>query len=375
MTTPPTAIVVGAGIAGLSAAIALRRAGYAVSIVERSPVLLSPPVPLCLWPNAIEALDRLGLLQAVIRRAHRISSTSIVTVAGHVGIQTHETRFDDAKRAYLVRRTDLHAALFDAAAGISIALGRAVSRVDQSPTVATVRFKDGRALTADFVVAADGIWSDTATAIVGTTATHRGYGGVMAIANPADGVQRGAARDYRSDDERFGLVDFGGERNYWYYLCRESAPDEAAGLTHDAVLARAAGWPAPIARVVAATPPSQLVPFSIHARPAPRLLGIGRVLCVGDAAHAMEPTLGQGGCQALEDAVALGVAAGAGRTTEIVRRFEAMRLARIRHIVTRAAEGGLGGGGGSAFARLRARLMPTRIDTHIAARFYRMPRY
>jgi 2-polyprenyl-6-methoxyphenol hydroxylase-like FAD-dependent oxidoreductase len=127
--------------------------------------------------------------------------------------------------------------------------------------------------------------------------------------------------------------------------------------------------------VIAATTPARLVPFSIHARAAPRMLGIGRVVCVGDAAHAMEPTLGQGGCQALEDAIALGIAAAAGPTTEIVRRFEAMRLARIRTIVARSAEAGLGASGGSALARLRARFTPAGSDARQAARLFRMPRY
>jgi 2-polyprenyl-6-methoxyphenol hydroxylase-like FAD-dependent oxidoreductase len=73
--------------------------------------------------------------------------------------------------------------------------------------------------------------------------------------------------------------------------------------------ARLGLWPQSAGHAVRATPADQLIPFSIHAKPVPKRLGPGRIICVGDAARAMEPNMGQGGCQSLENAMALGMAA------------------------------------------------------------------
>jgi 2-polyprenyl-6-methoxyphenol hydroxylase-like FAD-dependent oxidoreductase len=84
-----------------------------------------------------------------------------------------------------------------------------------------------------------------------------------------------------------------------------------------------------------------LLPFSVHARGAPARLGRGRIICVGDAAHAMEPNLGQGGCQGIEDAIALGAVARRAPPEKVLRAFEALRLSRIRQVVRQSRLGAM----------------------------------
>ena len=81
-------------------------------------------------------------------------------------------------------------------------------------------------------------------------------------------------------------------RGYWFNMRDQSV--DAAPPSHDLISARVAGWAAALRHAVAATPASRLIPFSIHARSGPQRLGEGRLIRVGDAAHAMEPNLGQG---------------------------------------------------------------------------------
>src|SRR5262245_27690906 len=95
------------------------------------------------------------------------------------------------------------------------------------------------------------------------------------------------------------IVTFSGirrGRTYWYFICDQS--DEDATLSLDEVARRTRDWPAAFKAAVART--ECAYPVAIHARGRPSRLGRGQVICIGDAAHGMEPTLGQGACQGLE---------------------------------------------------------------------------
>jgi 2-polyprenyl-6-methoxyphenol hydroxylase-like FAD-dependent oxidoreductase len=151
----------------------------------------------------------------------------------------------------------------------------------------------------------------------------------------------------------------------------DPAPD------HAAVLARARGWPPSVAEAVAATPPGRLIPFAIRAAPAPRRLGMGRIVRVGDAAHAMEPDLGQGACQALEDVAALGAVA-ALPPDRMLAAFERLRLARVRTLVRRSAGGSAGAHASwpvRTAVRALLRAVPDAVAGSIAAAMHAMPDY
>jgi 2-polyprenyl-6-methoxyphenol hydroxylase-like FAD-dependent oxidoreductase len=162
-----------------------------------------------------------------------------------------------------------------------------------------------------------------------------------------------------------------------------TAPADEPAPTLAGIAARAEGWPPHVRDAVGPTPAERLIPWPIHARSAPRRLARGRVVCVGDAGHAMEPNLGQGACQAIEDAAALGVAAlkateGRADPAAVPALWEAMRLARVRRVVRRAAEGGYAVHGPVVVqAAMRAALtvMPGRLKERAAAGVQTMPDY
>ena len=371
-----SAIVVGAGIAGLAAVIALRQAGYAVTIVEDAPRLAPAGAAISLWGNAMAALDRLGAGAAIRRDAQPIAGLAVYgrdrrAILSPVALPTAE--------AFLPTRTLVQSSLLEALGDIDLRLGRRVTSIAQDDDGVTATLADGGELRADLAIVADGIWSPTATALIGNPPRHTGYGGVLGLSAPVDlPVPPGAAAEYWGDGERFGLFDLGGGRRYWFWMRDETAGGAGRAIGHGEVAASARGWPGDIAAAVAATPADALIRFAIHARPAPRRLGAGRIICVGDAAHAMEPNLGQGACQGIEDALALGEAARALPPDAMLAAFERARLARIRSVVTTSHRAGRAVHGTSAIerrlTRTALRAVPSAIAARAVRRYHSLPR-
>ena len=170
------------------------------------------------------------------------------------------------------------------------------------------------------------------------------------------------------------MLDLGHERRYWFYMHDAPAPTPS----RDDLLRRAADWPASVAAAVEATPAERFIPVAITARPVPRRLGVGRIVCVGDAAHAMAPNLGQGACQALEDAVALGAIAGRVGAADIADAFTRARRWRVATVMRRAAEGGVAVHGArpvQAAMRTALRLAPALLHRRLVDGLYRLPAY
>ncbi|WP_026412593.1 FAD-dependent monooxygenase [Actinomadura oligospora] len=327
-----TAIVVGGGIGGLTSAVALMDKGWEVTLVERAPSLDPVGAGMALGPNALRALDTLGLGDPVrelaafqgdagIRRAGGawLSRTSAEAAAARYGDPTVLLM-----RSALV---DLLAARLDRAETL---LGTSVTGVD--PEVGIVRTGDGRERRADLVVAADGIHSATrATAFP----DHPGprYAGLTAWRFVVDADEPPTPSETWGRGLVFGVMPLAGNRVYCYMTAvapaGASAPDgEKAELT------RLFGtWHAPIPELVGRAGPILRNDVFHLTRPLPAMHR-GRVALLGDAAHPMTPNLGQGACQAVEDAIVLAheMTGGGG-----LPAYTRARLTRTSAIVKRSA--------------------------------------
>lgn len=363
-------VILGGGIAGLSSGIALAKAGWAVRIYERAGRIEAMGAALSLWPNATEGLRQLGVLDAVHRRGSPIRSMLVADREQRPIIAERE--IDGS--AYIVTRSDLQSALYEALPAGTLVLGAEASIIEAHAGGVRVRFASGEDAAADLLVDAAGLRS---TAADPAAVSYRGYGGVVALSDPVhDGGLNHLAAEYWGWGERFGLFELPGERRYWFYM-RDQAAD-AAPPSADFIRSRAEGWAPAIGRAIMATPPERLVPFSIYARAVPIRLGSGRIVRVGDAAHAMEPNLGQGACQAIEDAVALGAVARTHQPDDVLPAFERLRLKRLSMIVRRAAEGRHGAHGPRLVQwtmRNAFRLIPNSISDRLARSIQTMPDY
>ncbi len=314
------AIVVGAGVGGLAAGLALQRRGWSVQVVERSTALEEVGAGLAVAPNALRVLDQLGVASGL---------RSLAALRGTAGLQRPDGRWisrTDAAAAearygdptIVVHRATLVAALADALEPGTLRLGTPVTEVDAA--TGRVVLPDG-AETADLVVAADGLHS----AIRGRLfPAHPApvYTGVTSwrfiVPRPPGELE---LSETWGNGRVVGVVGLGDGRIYCYATA-PAPPGARAADSERAELIRQFGrWHRPIPQLIEAATDVIRTDIRCLDRPLPRFHQ-GRVAIVGDAAHAMTPNLGQGACQAVEDAAVL-----AARADDLAR-YSAERVPR-----------------------------------------------
>ena len=289
-----TVAVVGGGIGGLAAAIGLQSQGWDVTVFERAVGLPETGTGLGIWPEALRALDRLGLGEraraegveqgdGVISRpdGSRIASISVSRVRRRTG-----------EGVYLLRRPVLLRLLADGLLPGTVRFGCAVTEVDELRR------------TYDVVVGADGIRSGVRTRTFGGRYGLRYAGGVV-WRGSAD-VEVARAGETWGRGRKFGVTpQGGGSTNFYGVLYGPSRI--ASGEVDVAELRRLfEGWHDPVPAVLAAVDEGGVLRHELNYLdpPLPSYVA-GNVVLVGDAAHAMTPDLGQGACQALIDGTAL----------------------------------------------------------------------
>jgi 2-polyprenyl-6-methoxyphenol hydroxylase-like FAD-dependent oxidoreductase len=339
MTAGGHAVVAGAGIGGLTAAVALRHRGWEVTVLERAPALEPVGLGLGLGPNALHALDAIGL-GGEVRRFSAIQGHGGVRrcdgrwlVRADLGLMAE--RFGDPEMMAL--RADLVDLLADRLPDGALRTGVTVTGVnpgDPAGQAGAARVTTSAGdLDADLVVAADGIRSPVRAALFPGHPGPR-YAGCTAwrflapkperSPDPAETWGRGAV---------FGAVPLADGRIYCYATALvppgQRSGDEAAELER-----RFGGWHDPIAALIASISPGTVLRDDVYwiAEPLPAYHH-GRVAILGDAAHAMTPNLGQGACQAIEDAIVLAsVASPATGTALDLAPYTAARLSRTRMV-------------------------------------------
>jgi 2-polyprenyl-6-methoxyphenol hydroxylase-like FAD-dependent oxidoreductase len=333
-------IVVGGGIAGLSAAIGLRRGGHEVIVLERAPRVDPAGAGLTLFANAMSALDRLGMRDAVAAWGAPARRSAILTREGRELTQVPP---DLLRGMIAVHRAELQAEL--AAAAGEVRLGAQVTAVEQHDDGVVARGADAsEAPLGDLLIGADGLSSVVRRAIADVRPRYAGYTAWRGVSSVP--VEPGGVTESWGVGERFGLVDIGRGRTYWFATknAPEGEGDEPEGKKAELVR-RFSGWHEPIAAVVEAVDETAILRNDVYyLEPLPRWSN-GRVVLVGDAAHATTPGVGQGAAQAIEDAVVLTERLAGGRDLatalgeyEQIRRPRAETVLKLSRRVDKAAQ-------------------------------------
>ncbi|MFC5144722.1 FAD-dependent monooxygenase [Streptomyces aureoversilis] len=304
------AVVAGAGIGGLTAAVALYRRGWQVTVCERAPGPAAVGAGIVLAPNALRAFDAIGF--DVTRAAGSAAPAALgLRRPGGSWLKRADTGAMTARYGsppLAVHREALVDALTAGLPEGAIRYGAAVTAVDGAEDPAgrpVVRTASGE-FTADLVIAADGIHSPLRRR---HHPAHPGlrYSGETAWRSvlPADGPAPAEAAETWGRGERFGVVPLADGRVYVYATAVAPEGYRPADLRAE-LLRRYGTWHDPIPALLRRLDPAAVLQHDLHdlAAPLPRYHQ-GRLVWLGDAAHAMTPNLGQGGCQAVEDAVVL----------------------------------------------------------------------
>ncbi|HKE84745.1 MAG TPA: FAD-dependent monooxygenase [Vicinamibacterales bacterium] len=330
-------VIAGGGIGGLTLAAALRRRGVHVTVLERAAELRPVGAGLALGPNAMMALARIGLAQPAAAAGVAIERSVILDAGGRplgFEVDVADLSRELGHGIVALHRTRLHDVLLDAVGRDQVRTNTRVIRYDMRSDGVEATCQDGASVAGDLLVAADGLHSTLRAQMVGDGAPrYAGYTSWRGVTPPGSVAPPVRLSESWGRGERFGIVNIGFGEIYWFAVADAPASGQDSHVKEE-LLDRFAGWHAPIAEIIEATPADRILRTDISDRDPIRRWHEGHVVLLGDAAHPMTPNLGQGAGQAIEDAIVLDHCLSAHVALEgALRAYEQRRVARANWMV------------------------------------------
>jgi 2-polyprenyl-6-methoxyphenol hydroxylase-like FAD-dependent oxidoreductase len=295
-------LIVGGGPGGLVTALALRRAGIEALVIERAPGHRVLGAGVSLWPNAMKLLRHWGMGPAVEARGAVAGDTVLATVDA--------SRLEDRFGAPLVviHCASLQTVLRTALDSDTLHLGADCIGLDQDAHGVSVILRDGRRHQADLVIGADGAHSTVRATVVDDSPPR--YGGITAWRGVVPLDRRSAdallTGEWWGSGAVFGVARLGANQAYWWATVRCDGTKGGTPDDEKADLMRRFGrWYPAIPALIDASVPDAITRTPLGYRPAAARRTAGRIALLGDAADLSSPSLGQGACQAIEDAAAV----------------------------------------------------------------------
>ncbi|MGE7776864.1 FAD-dependent monooxygenase [Chitinophaga sp. NPDC101104] len=360
--------IIGGGIAGLTAAIALRQRGIDPVIFEAAPELRPVGAGIGLGANAIRALAALGIEKGIVAKGQFLDGLSFRTDKDSLLTHADTTRVSRAygQDNFVIHRADLHEQLLSHLDPSMIFTGKALESLEISPAATPgfpgspqgitanapaageaanplqspirLHFRDGSEHETDYLIAADGIHSAVRRAILPEVVPrYAGYTCWRCVVPEGATIAR-EVEEILGRAGRFGIIPLPNGRVYWFACINAPAQDARMKAMTTAGLSEIfAGYPQRVQTLLKASEGLPLIWGDIADLPTTHRFHHGNIVLTGDAAHATTPNMGQGACQAIEDAVVL--AAELSRHTDpqdAFRAYENRRLARTRMIIRRS---------------------------------------
>lgn len=332
--------IIGGGIGGLTAAIALRQYGFESEVFERAPVILDLGAAIALWPNAMRAMQHLGLAERVLRHAGTINEIRWLTHEGTL-LKTIQIASSTAP-AVALHRADLQKVLLQSLPATGIKLGHSFAGQRNDSDLITVSFTDACSIQCCYLIGADGIHSTVSNNISEPASlSFCGYIVWRGIsASTPEQVPAGVALELHGRGKRFGIGPVGNGKIGWWAAANSDIESkfvvEGHADAHKELLQLFGNWYEPVRELIQST--ETILRTGVYDRLSNTPWGIGRMTLLGDAIHPTTPDLGQGGCMAIEDAIVLarclekyGVSEAALRAYERVRRPRTAAISNASH--------------------------------------------
>lgn len=337
--------IVGAGMGGLTAGIALKKFGHQVTIYEQTAEILPVGAAISLWSNGVKCLNYLGLTEQIQTLGGQMESLAYIDGLNN---QTM-TQFDltplykeVGQRAYPVARADLQQLLMETFGLENIKLGMRMTEIEDQSEYVNIHFSDGSQIKADLLIGADGTHSITRKFVLGHQVERRyaGYvnwNGLVEIDEKIAPAQQWTT--YVGEGKRVSLMPVAQNRFYFFF----DVPIES-GLPNQREQYKAElkkyfkDWCAPVHQLIDCLDEQKTNRVEIHDIEPFMNFYKGRVVLLGDAAHSTTPDIGQGGCQAMEDAIYLARALQINTfgLSDALERYQNKRNDRTKEMVLRA---------------------------------------
>jgi FAD-dependent urate hydroxylase len=335
-------IVVGAGIGGLTAALALQRTGHRVRVLDQTRELRPVGAGISLWSNGVKVLDALGLGAEVAAAGGQMKRMGYRDKSGTTLCEFSLDPLVEkvGEHPYPLRRSDLQALLLGALSGEVVRTGQRCVGVTDVGDRVVVHLESGERLEGDLAVAADGTHSRLRTHVVGSEVERRylGYQNWNGLV-PDDHALADATTwmMHVGDGRRVSTMPVR-DGQYFFFDVPLDDPVPSGRDPRQDLRRHFAGWDPLVQRLIEAIDPAGVANIAIHTHDPIDRFARGRVVLLGDAAHTAAPDLGQGGCLAMEDALVLANFLG---TTNIsvpdaLARYSDERVPRAADILRRA---------------------------------------
>ncbi|MCF9046133.1 FAD-dependent urate hydroxylase HpxO [Acinetobacter nectaris] len=338
-------VIIGAGIAGLTAGIALKKFGYQVVIYEQVKEIRPVGAAISLWPNGVKCLNYLGLKDKVAALGGQMDHLSYVDGI-HGDVMTAFSLMpliqDAGQRPYPVSRAELQSMLMDEFGHEDIYLGMKMTGLDQKEDSVHITFEDGSEDRANLLIGADGTHSMTRRYVLGEQVPRRyaGYVNWNGLVKASEEIAPLAQwTTYVADGKRVSLMPVSKGRFYFFFDVPLPVGLENNKQNYKSDLeSYFEGWCPQVQILIEQLDVERTNRVEIHDIEPFLKFYKGTVVLIGDAAHSTTPDIGQGGCQAMEDAVYLARALQVNSLgiEDALSRYQDKRNERAKEMVLRA---------------------------------------
>ncbi|MEO6231653.1 MAG: FAD-dependent monooxygenase, partial [Ferruginibacter sp.] len=300
--------IIGGGIAGLTTAIALQKIGITATVFEAAPCYKPVGAGLGLAANAIKAFQELSMADEVIQQGRLLPGFTIYDQRGKPITKTDSRRMSEKFGIdnFTIDRTALQSLLLSKLDIENIHTNKQVTNMEETGKSLTLTFSDGTTHETDFLIVADGINSAIRQLLIpGSKPRYAGYTCWRAIIDNSN-LNLSETSETWGSKGRFGIVPLANNKIYWFACINAPQNDIAMKqYTINDLQNHFKDFHKPVPDIIAATKNDALIWGDILDIAPIKKYAFENILLIGDAAHATTPNLGQGACQAIEDAVIL----------------------------------------------------------------------